>query len=214
MQREPRSRFYDGVLYGTLLDPLLAGLHERLAAEIPDGARVIDAGCGTGDLLFRLAPRIREGLGVELSPAHVRYAEKREQRERTGKLTFRVADASRLEDLPDHAFDLATIALAVHEMPTEARAAVLKELGRVAKEVLVLDWATPMPWNAAGLRNRALEMGAGPEHFRSYLDFQRRGGLDPILREAGLRALSDRPIDAASLRIVRATAQPPVSSRS
>lgn len=201
--REPRSRLYDGAFFAWFLDPILRGLHRHVAELVPDGVTVLDAACGTGDLLFLLAPRVREGLGVELSPAHVRWAERERARRGLDQLRFEVGDAGRL-DLPDGAFDVATIVLAVHEMPPEARAPVLAELGRVARRVLIVDWATPMPRNFAGMRNRSLELGAGPEHFRHYLDFQRRGGLDPLLVEAGLGIEAQHAVDQRTIRVVSA----------
>ena len=62
---------------------------------IPAGARVLDLGCGTGDLLAALEPSL--GVGVDLSPAMIDRA-----RSKHPHLTFHVGDAE------DDAF-LATI---------------------------------------------------------------------------------------------------------
>jgi ubiquinone/menaquinone biosynthesis C-methylase UbiE/GT2 family glycosyltransferase len=62
---------------------------------IPAGARVLDLGCGTGDLLAELEPSL--GVGVDLSPAMIDRA-----RSKHPNLTFYVGDAE------DDAF-LATI---------------------------------------------------------------------------------------------------------
>jgi len=62
---------------------------------IPIGARVLDLGCGTGDLLAVLEPSL--GVGVDLSPAMIDRAQSKHP-----DLTFYVGDAE------DDAF-LATI---------------------------------------------------------------------------------------------------------
>lgn len=51
--RTPRSRIYDGRFYARVLDPFLSGLHGKLAQLVEPGGRVLDVGCGTGNLAFR-----------------------------------------------------------------------------------------------------------------------------------------------------------------
>jgi SAM-dependent methyltransferase len=64
---------------------------ERLIRFIvPEGASVLEIGCGLGDLLASLKPA--EGLGVDLSPRHVELA-----RARHPQLRFAVADAETLD---------------------------------------------------------------------------------------------------------------------
>ena len=66
---------------------------------VPPGARVLELGCGTGDLLAAVAPDPAGSLGVDLSPAMIERA-----RARHAGLRFRVGDAEALE-LPGEAFD-------------------------------------------------------------------------------------------------------------
>lgn len=47
----------------------------RVVQVVPPGARVLDLGCGTGELLAALRPSV--GVGVDLSPAIVREARRR-----------------------------------------------------------------------------------------------------------------------------------------
>ena len=47
-------------------------LKARMAQLVPPGARVLDLGCGTGDMLSALRPSV--GVGVDVSPAMVRDA--------------------------------------------------------------------------------------------------------------------------------------------
>ena len=46
--------------------------------------------------------------------------------------------------------------LVLHEMPAEARTPVLREVTRVAKRLLCLDYRVPMPWNLAGALNLSI----------------------------------------------------------
>jgi SAM-dependent methyltransferase len=96
------ERFFDD--YAADVDAWKArhtGYHEAIARVarfyVPRGVRVLEIGCGTGDLLAALEPS--EGVGVDLSGAMVSRAAARH----TG-LTFHHMAAERLE-LPGQTFD-------------------------------------------------------------------------------------------------------------
>jgi hypothetical protein len=120
-------------------------------------------------------------------------------------VSFAVADASRLPDWQDGTFDAVTLVLALHEMPGEARLPVLRELRRVGRRLVVLDYAVPLPRGFAGLVARAVEMGNGPRRFAFFLDYLRGGGLDPLLAAAGFRPEHAEALGggALTLRVVR-----------
>ena len=77
------------------------GYHQSIASlarfYVPRGARVLEVGCGTGDLLASLEPS--EGVGVDLSGAMVELAARRHPH-----LEFRRLAAERLE-MPGRQFD-------------------------------------------------------------------------------------------------------------
>jgi SAM-dependent methyltransferase len=196
--RTPRSTLYDGSAYGKLVEPLLAGVHGFVTDHLPDGDRVLDACCGTGGLSRKMAASGRDVLGVDLSPRNIAFAQSRGG---SGGLSFSVNDVSQLDAHDDEAFDVATVVLALHEMPHACREPVLRELGRVARRVMVVDFNAPMPWNAAGVRNRAMELAAGSEHFNAFRDYSRRGGLPALIEAAGLQLESERLIDSGTLRV-------------
>ncbi len=82
-----RNRYYHATL-------------ERLARRtIPPGARVLELGCGTGDLLAGVQPSF--GVGIDLSEGMVREARRRYggQAETEGRLHFLRADA---QSIPFH----------------------------------------------------------------------------------------------------------------
>jgi ubiquinone/menaquinone biosynthesis C-methylase UbiE len=91
-----------------------------------------------------------------------------------------------LSETPDAYFDVATMVLALHEMPAETRGPVLQEVTRVARRLLCLEYRVPMPWNLPGARNRFVEALAGVEHFRAFRDFSRLGGSRAVASAAGL----------------------------
>ncbi len=201
--RRPRSRWGDGAVYAATIDRLLTGVRGYVADHLPEGDRVLDACCGTGALSRRLAREGRDVVGVDLSPKHIAYA--REATAAAGldaRARFEVADVAHLEAPDEGPYDVAVIAFALHEMPPAARPLVVDALVGVADRVMVIDFVAPMPWNLAGVRNRAAELAAGPQHFRSFLDYSRNGGLAALIRRDGVDIEHERTIDAGTLRVV------------
>jgi ubiquinone/menaquinone biosynthesis C-methylase UbiE len=200
--RTPRSRFYDGRLYAWTLAPLQSGLHQYVADHVDPTGRIFDVGCGTGDLVWRLAPKADEVVGLELSPAMVDYANEKLAKMTVSNVSFVLGDASQaLTHLPDGHFDLATAVLVLHEMPTETQAPVLCEVTRVARRLLCVDFRAPMPWNFAGVRNRFFEITAGREHYRAFREFQRLGAAPGAAGRAGLPFEHVRYIDARTMEV-------------
>src|SRR5262249_46412841 len=110
--------------------PLVPGLTDRLAK----GIRMLDAGCGRGRILTRLAalyPRSRF-LGLDLSADAITYA--REEASRTGldNVEFATADLSDFDRTAEHeAFDFITTFDAVHDQARPLN--VLKGIHRALK---------------------------------------------------------------------------------
>jgi len=200
------GHYYEGAFYGLVMEPLQRGLHELMARQIAPGERVLDAGSGAGGLALRMAAQAREVVGVDHAPAMVAYAERRRARAAVANVSFVAGDAaSALAARPDGDFDVATLVLALHEMPAAVRGPVLRELCRLATRVVCLDFRVPMPRNFAGLRNRFFEVAAGRQHFRAFRDFTGRGGVPGIAEAAGLRWEHQRDVDAGSLTLVTLT---------
>lgn len=197
------SRYYDGPLYAVLIAPLHERLRELVAAEVPPRGRVLEACAGTGHLAARLGEDAREVVGVELSPAMFRWATSRPHPDNVRFVQGDVTEVLAGEE--DGAFDTATVVLALHEMPVDVRRAALRELTRVARRVLVCDFAAPMPWNGRGLVNRGAELAAGPAHFRGYLHWQRSGGLPALSAGLGLAHREIRRVDRGTLVLSQVT---------
>ena len=207
MPRTPRSRFYDGRFYARVVDPFVSGLHGMVAELVEPGSKVLDVGCGTGNLALRLAPTAVEVVGVELSPAMAEYATRRLDGS-TMNVSIIVGDVTEvLAEKPDRYFDVATMALVLHEMPSAAREPVLREVTRVARRLLCLDYRVPMPKNLQGVRNRVIEALAGVEHFRAFRDFTRRGGTNGVATAYGLACKNIRYPDKGTFDISEITSK-------
>jgi ubiquinone/menaquinone biosynthesis C-methylase UbiE len=134
--------------------PQEIGLVRRYA--LPEEARILDAGCGTGEISSRLAelfPRAHV-TGVDIVDAHLELA-----RERYAALASRLGfEHESIFELsfPDEAFDLTVCRHVLHSIPHPKK--VLAELARVTRPGGYLHLI--------------------PEDY-GMLEFQRRGSLDP-----------------------------------
>jgi SAM-dependent methyltransferase len=169
------------------------------------GRRVLDVACGTGSQLRVLARAGFACTGLDLSSAMLGVA----RRKGPADIAYRHGDARRMP-FPDGGFDLAVIALSLHELPRPDQEAILAEIRRVLAPggfLLVVDYLTSSPGGPGGpgcpappLRDRlgqALvhlpERLAGRDHYARFREFMGAGGLLPLLADRGFRVLDLRP---------------------
>jgi len=125
----------NAVLYDTLsrllLGPFLARIAADVAAVTPDGARVLEVGCGPGHLSTRLGRHGFDVAGLDLDPAMIARAQANTGRLGNGnqrRPSFLVGDVAALA-FPDGSFDLVVSTLSMHHWTDPA--AGLAEIGRV-----------------------------------------------------------------------------------
>ena len=100
-----------------------------IAAAVPTGSRVLDVGCGDGELMAALRDQGVDARGLEIDPANVTAAIARGQSVVQG-------DANRdLADYPDDAFDYAILSQTLQT--TERPDRVVDQLLRIAPRAFV-----------------------------------------------------------------------------
>jgi ubiquinone/menaquinone biosynthesis C-methylase UbiE len=125
-------------LYDTLRRLLLSPFIKRIAADVaavaPDGARVLEVGCGPGHLSIRLAHHHDlEVTGLDLDPAMIGRARANTDRAPNGeerRPSLLVGDVAALA-FPDGSFDLVVSTLSMHHWADPT--AGLAEIGRVLR---------------------------------------------------------------------------------
>jgi SAM-dependent methyltransferase len=127
----------DAVVYDTLSRLLLGPFRARIAADVaavaPEGARVLEVGCGPGHLSTQMAHHGFDVTGLDLDPAMIARA--RANTDRAGnrggrRPSFLVGDVAALA-FPDRSFDLVVSTLSMHHWADPA--AGLAEIGRVLR---------------------------------------------------------------------------------
>lgn len=118
---------------------------ELIARLIPEGSRVLDLGCGDGELLRRLEDKGCRGTGVEIEPAQLRAAI------RAGVNVIELDLNTQLDEFADDSYDVVVLSRTLQNVhkPRE----VLREISRIALHSIV-----SMP-NFAHWRNRLRLLG-------------------------------------------------------
>jgi ubiquinone/menaquinone biosynthesis C-methylase UbiE len=122
-------RFYDQVAAGVTPDEMARRAPDPYERSLLDalgplhGRRVLEAGCGTGDLSLELLDRGAELTGLDVSPRMVELAQRRAERLVPGASARWLATALEDTGLPDAAFDLVTGKWVLHHADVAPAAA-------------------------------------------------------------------------------------------
>ena len=144
----PGARSYD-LVARLLFAERYRDIAGAIAAEVPAGSRLLDAGCGPGEVLVRLAtlaPAIETtGLDVdgEMIERANRKADRAVARGAGTRPSFVVADAASMP-FADASFDVVVSSFAIHHWPD--RGAGMAEMLRVLRpggRAIVWDIASP-----------------------------------------------------------------------
>ncbi|GIW12177.1 MAG: hypothetical protein KatS3mg061_3234 [Dehalococcoidia bacterium] len=166
--REDVLRYY----YGRLIEPLRP-------------RRILDVGCAIGEaaiLLAKLFPQA-EVIGVDLSPPMLRWARREAARQGVTNVVFYHRDFCDLSYWPDASFDFVYENYCLHEVPTYAGLACVREMIRLTRpggRLAFADW--PPAEDAAELEERQAMVDRNEPFMLQYLDLR----LEERLVELGL----------------------------
>jgi magnesium-protoporphyrin O-methyltransferase len=110
-------------------------MRATLLSYLPDdliGARVLDAGCGTGSFAVEAARRGADVVAIDISPTLVQLAKERTARQQgCGTLDFRVSDM--LEPSLGHFDWIVAMDSIIHYEPADMAAMIARLYGRASK---------------------------------------------------------------------------------
>ena len=184
--------WYDGWFYARMIDSDLISLRERILPFIEHDRTVLDIGCGTGGFAMRLAPVSKQITGIDISGKQIRQADMRLKRSGHKNVRFLHGNATDLSQFDTDSVDYAIMIFMLHEIGLKERLQILKEVSRVSRKTVILDYNYPMGRNFTGQMIRLAEFLAGSDHYSNFNDFNQRGGLPGLLEEAGMKIIEKR----------------------
>lgn len=170
-----------GVFYSIVIDPLLKQLRRNVTHQIKHGEQVIDIACGTGAQAIEMAGSAAMVTGVDLSESMIKYAIGKAAKQNLLNTDFVVADATDLSAFYNQKFDVAILSMALHQFHPDQQTPILNEIKKVARRIVILDYAVPLPKNYAGVASKIAEFLAGADHHRNFKSYSKAGGLNAIL---------------------------------
>ena len=149
----------------TGVPPWEIGRPQPALAELVDGGlvtgRVLDVGCGTGELTLLVASRGLEATGVDASPRAIALAQGKAAERGIAGVRFEVGDALDLA-FPDAAFDTVVDSGVFHVFDDEPRARFVASIHRVlapggSYHLLVFSDAQPGDWGPRRVRRDEID---------------------------------------------------------
>ena len=201
-----QARFYDLRVWLMFLGRVATLRRATLdLAALRPGERVLDVGCGSGDLALSAARQVGSRgavWGIDAAPQMVEVARSKAKRRRLN-VQFQV-EAVEVLPFPDASFDVVLSSLMMHHLPGELRRRALAEIRRVLRpggRIVIVDLdATgrlPRPWEPGWLvtrRHKLHNAHAHPHPVPEGLEGRARGAaLGDLLRDAGFESVESGP---------------------
>lgn len=182
----------EGIIYKYVIDPILSDLRIATSKLLSEQLNIIDIACGTGALAFELSKKAKSVTGIDNSIGMIKIAQQIQNKLEITNTHFICADAKDLSQFKTKQFDAATISLAIHQFDTQSGLLILKELKRISKEILVIDYNCPLPDNLYKQFTFIIERLAGREHFKHFKAYQKLGGINTYLRQLNLQTTKEK----------------------
>ena len=143
---------YDNLRFDNLKGRVYRWLEERALqqalAGLEPGSTVLDAACGTGRVTALLRAKGFRPTGYDISEAMIAVARRRLTSLGYPEVPLAAGDAGDLP-YPGQSFDAATCVGLLMHLDAEARVGVLRQLARVARGRLVVQYGFVHPFNQA-----------------------------------------------------------------
>jgi SAM-dependent methyltransferase len=136
-ERAHHDRFFERESDAIFNTPLYRAIDTRMCALLAEhgcrpGDRVLSLGSGDGRLENRMAPRVRELIGVELSPVAVLRATNDAVARGITNATYRTGDIDALE-IPDSSFDAIWAIAVLHHLEAPELERLLARIFRILR---------------------------------------------------------------------------------
>jgi|WetSurSiteA1Bulk_404760.scaffolds.fasta_scaffold42743_2 ubiquinone/menaquinone biosynthesis C-methylase UbiE len=182
--------------------------NEELRQKLEQGARLLEIGCGRGELLTNLAQAFGKSTFVGVDPDSHGIEAARNKIAQMGLIERVSVENMGGEELQYHGeFDLVLMVVSLHEIRPEFREIVVGKAYQALKpggQIIILDF--PYPGRIEEFRNPMYDMAILEQFFEICLGFVHLNTQErnKMLENAGFRDLRHMPIGKGMFELVRA----------
>ena len=166
-----KKHWYDGIFYDKIIAPNQDGAFKIARGIMKEQSSVLDVGCGTGRLAFKLTDKCKYIDGIDLSEKNIKVAKRNLQRAPSENISFFHSDAETFLSVNRTQYDYAVLSYVIHEIDEPDRVPLLKLLAEKAKEIIVIDFLVPRPKGYLNTINGMVEFAAGRNHYNNFKTF-------------------------------------------
>ncbi|MDX2414997.1 MAG: class I SAM-dependent methyltransferase [Bacteroidales bacterium] len=175
-----------GNTYKWIIDPLLSGAQKIIIKAVEPTDRVVDIACGTGSLSMAMALVSLDVKGIDLSEDMIKFASENADKKKISNVSFSAMDASDLTSFNKEEFSVAVTSMSIHQFDPQLAIQILKEMKRIAGKLILMDYTYPLKRGFTRSVVYSIEWLAGGDHWKNFRKYNKLGGLEYYLREAGL----------------------------
>ncbi|TWO33906.1 methyltransferase domain-containing protein [Seonamhaeicola sediminis] len=166
-----------GVIKASTADKYLTPLRSQIVDLVKPNTTVVDFGCGSGDLLFKLSNKITCGIGIDKSENLISYASKRAHIAKFQNLEFRISDIVK-EPLIGLEKNYSIASLLFHVLDWEASTELLKKIISISETTIICGFCKPNSFK----QNLLLWLDQRfTAHYSNYKNYSRKGFTEGLL---------------------------------
>ena len=171
------------MLAARTVDKYLRPVRAQIVDLIEPGTSIIELGCGNGDLLYKLQPKIKYGIGLDLNKSLLHYASKRKGAENITNLDFEFGDL-RNQELKTETYDYSIASLLLHVLPRKSSLQLLERMMGISSKTIICTFVKPETWKQNALLWFDQRFTGHYRHFKNYKQHNFMYGL---LEDLGIR---------------------------
>ena len=157
----------------------LAPIRNQMTELIEPNSKVIEFGCGNGDLLFKLSPQITSGLGIDKSKTLIDYAIKQKEKKNISNVDF-LCEELGVNYEHSETYDFSIASLFFHVIPMSASVYLLNKMREISDHMLICGFSCPETLHQKFLLWLDQRFS---EHYRNFTAYQKYGYLEGLLSE-------------------------------
>jgi len=179
--------------YGSVSNPI---------EKTEDAIQVLDLGCGTGELVFKLSGKVKKAIGLDVDKNMIKYAQLKKEKFVLNNIEFINEDINNTSFLTKNKFDFIILSMVLHQLRKNDADGIISLIKDKTKNIIFADYMSPLPETIAGKGAKIIERIAGEEHSKNFRDYQSLGGLQYYFKHHQLNPVFENITGLGLIKIV------------